>query len=121
MIRSNRMNTCLMVALASSTVLAYGWGLVRSASAEVADDHGVACQYAPAPTTSGFRMAGYYVAKATRPEGPYEFKDVVLGRREKGKGLWDSAMASNPAVYKVFATCRSCIAGSRKVCGAESG
>lgn len=38
-------------------------------------------------------------ATAPRPEGPYKFQDVVIGRREQGK--WDSGMGSNPAIYQV--------------------
>jgi hypothetical protein len=38
-------------------------------------------------------------ATAARPEGPYAFQEVVIGRREPGK--WDSAMGHNPAIYQV--------------------
>jgi hypothetical protein len=38
-------------------------------------------------------------ATASKPEGPYVFQEVVIGRRESGK--WDSGMAHNPAIYKV--------------------
>ena len=41
-------------------------------------------------------------AEASRPEGPYVFKEVVIGKRAAGK--WDSAMAHNPAIYKVGGT-----------------
>ncbi len=37
-------------------------------------------------------------AVAPRPEGPYAFQEVVIGKRAKGK--WDSGMAHNPAIYK---------------------
>lgn len=38
-------------------------------------------------------------AVASRPEGPYQFAQVVIGRREPDK--WDSGMAHNPAIYRV--------------------
>lgn len=38
-------------------------------------------------------------AVASRPEGPYQFAQVVIGRREADK--WDSGMAHNPAIYQV--------------------
>ena len=38
-------------------------------------------------------------AVASRPEGPFKFQEVVIGRREPDK--WDSGMAHNPAIYKV--------------------
>jgi len=41
-------------------------------------------------------------AEASKPEGPYLFKEVVIGQRASGK--WDSAMAHNPAIYKVGGT-----------------
>jgi hypothetical protein len=41
-------------------------------------------------------------AEASRPEGPNVFKEVVIGKRAAGK--WDSAMAHNPAIYKVGGT-----------------
>ena len=41
-------------------------------------------------------------AVASRPEGPYVFQDVVIGKREKGR--WDSAMAHNPAIYRTGGT-----------------
>ncbi len=47
----------------------------------------------------GYRAHSEIVrAVASRPEGPYVFKDVIIGRRAAGK--WDSAMAHNPAIYK---------------------
>jgi hypothetical protein len=38
-------------------------------------------------------------AVATRPEGPYVFQEVIIGKRAAGK--WDSGMAHNPVIYKV--------------------
>ncbi len=47
----------------------------------------------------GYRQHSEIVrAVAARPEGPYKFEEVVIGRREPGR--WDSAMAHNPAVYR---------------------
>jgi len=37
-------------------------------------------------------------ATADRPEGPYQFQEVVLGKRAKSK--FDSSMAHNPAIYQ---------------------
>jgi hypothetical protein len=59
----------------------------------------------PASTTfpEGYRQHSEIVrAEASRPEGPYVFKEVVIGKRAAGK--WDSAMAHNPAIYKVGGT-----------------
>ena len=51
----------------------------------------------------GYRQHSEIVrAEASRPEGPYVFKEVVIGKRAAGK--WDSAMAHNPAVYQVGGT-----------------
>jgi hypothetical protein len=51
----------------------------------------------------GYRQHSEIVrAEASRPEGPYAFKEVVIGQRAAGK--WDSAMAHNPAIYKVGGT-----------------
>ncbi len=51
----------------------------------------------------GYRQHSEIVrAEASRPEGPYAFKEVVIGGRTAGK--WDSAMAHNPAIYKVNGT-----------------
>ncbi len=48
----------------------------------------------------GYRQHSEIVrAEASKPQGPYEFKEVVIGKRAAGK--WDSAMAHNPAIYKV--------------------
>ena len=48
----------------------------------------------------GYRQHSEIVrAYAATPEGPYLFKQVVIGKRAAGK--WDSAMAHNPAIYKV--------------------
>lgn len=48
----------------------------------------------------GYRQNSEIVrAVASRPEGPYKFQEVVIGKREPGK--WDSGMAHNPAIYKV--------------------
>jgi len=48
----------------------------------------------------GYRQHSEIVrATAARPEGPYQFQEVVIGARAAGK--WDSAMAHNPAIYKV--------------------
>jgi hypothetical protein len=47
----------------------------------------------------GYRQHSEIVrATSTRPEGPYQFQEVVIGKRAPGK--WDSAMAHNPAIYK---------------------
>ena len=59
------------------------------------------------PTETGFpegyRQHSEIVrAESSRPEGPYVFKQVVIGKRAAGK--WDSAMAHNPAIYKVGGT-----------------
>jgi hypothetical protein len=51
----------------------------------------------------GYRQHSEIVrAESCRPEGPYVFKEVVIGARATGK--WDSAMAHNPAIYKVGGT-----------------
>ena len=51
----------------------------------------------------GYRQHSEIVrAEASRPEGPYVFKEVVIGTRAAGK--WDSAMAHNPAIYHVGGT-----------------
>ncbi len=48
----------------------------------------------------GYRQHSEIVrAEASKPEGPYVFKEVVIGSRTAGK--WDSAMAHNPAIYQV--------------------
>jgi hypothetical protein len=47
----------------------------------------------------GYRQNSEIVrAVASRPEGPYKFAEVVVGKREPDK--WDSGMAHNPAIYK---------------------
>ena len=56
----------------------------------------------PVETTfpDGYRQNSEIVrAVAAQPEGPYSFQEIVIGKRAAGK--WDSAMASNPAIYKV--------------------
>ena len=51
----------------------------------------------------GYRQHSEIVrAEAATPEGPYVFKEVVIGQRAAGK--WDSAMAHNPAIYEVGGT-----------------
>lgn len=51
----------------------------------------------------GYRQHSEIVrAEASRPEGPYVLKEVVIGKRAAGK--WDSAMAHNPAIYQVGGT-----------------
>ena len=48
----------------------------------------------------GYRQHSEIVrATAARPEGPYTFQEVVIGSRSAGR--WDSAMAHNPAIYRV--------------------
>ena len=48
----------------------------------------------------GYRQYSEIVrAVASRPEGPYAFAEVVIAKRPAGK--WDSAMAHNPAIYRV--------------------
>lgn len=47
----------------------------------------------------GYRAHSEIVrAEAARPEGPYAFREVVIGARAAGR--WDSGMAHNPAVYR---------------------
>jgi len=56
------------------------------------------------PEATGF-PGGYFQhseivrAVCENPLGPYRFAEVVIGRRPPGK--WDSAMAHNPAIYRV--------------------
>jgi len=51
----------------------------------------------------GYRRHSEIVrAVASQPEGPYKFQEVIIGGRAAGK--WDSAMAHNPAIYKVGST-----------------
>jgi hypothetical protein len=51
----------------------------------------------------GYRQHSEIVrAEAFKAEGPYVFKEVVIGKRAAGK--WDSAMAHNPAIFKVGGT-----------------
>ncbi len=51
----------------------------------------------------GYRQHSEIVrAQASKPEGPYVFKEVVIGKRDAGK--WDSAMAHNPAIYQAGGT-----------------
>lgn len=48
----------------------------------------------------GYRQHSEIVrGTSSRPEGPYTFEEVVIGPRAQGK--WDSAMAHNPAIYRV--------------------
>lgn len=59
----------------------------------------------PTNTTfpDGYRQHPEIVrAEASRPEGPYIFKEVVIGKRAAGK--WDSASVHNPAICKVGGT-----------------
>ncbi len=59
----------------------------------------------PTETTfpDGYRQHSEIVrAEASRPEGPYIFKEVVIAGRAAGK--WDSACAHNPAIYEVGGT-----------------
>jgi hypothetical protein len=56
----------------------------------------------PVATTfpEGYRLHSEIVrATSSKPEGPYAFQEVVIGKRAAGK--WDSGMAHNPAIYKV--------------------
>jgi len=51
----------------------------------------------------GYRTHSEIVrATASRPEGPYTFQQVIIGKRAKGK--WDSGMAHNPSIYRVGRT-----------------
>ena len=51
----------------------------------------------------GYRQHSEIVrAEASKPDGPYTFKEVVIASRPAGK--WDSAMAHNPAIYQVGGT-----------------
>jgi hypothetical protein len=48
----------------------------------------------------GYRQHSEIVrAVSENPLGPYRFEDVVIAKRAAGK--WDSAMAHNPAIYRV--------------------
>ena len=48
----------------------------------------------------GYRTHSEIVrATAARPEGPYTFQEVVIGKRAPGK--CDSGMAHNPVIYRV--------------------
>lgn len=50
----------------------------------------------------GYRTHSEIVrATSDRPEGPYGFQEVVIGKR--GPGTWDGGMAHNPAIYRVGA------------------
>ena len=51
----------------------------------------------------GYRKHSEIVrATASKPEGPYTFQEVIIGKRAPGK--WDSAMAHNPVIYKTGST-----------------
>jgi hypothetical protein len=51
----------------------------------------------------GYRAHSEIVrATARKPEGPYTFAEVVIGKRSADK--WDSGMAHNPAIYRVGET-----------------
>ena len=51
----------------------------------------------------GYRTHSEIVrATAAKPEGPYTFQEVVIGKRAAGK--WDSAMAHNPVIYQTGST-----------------
>jgi hypothetical protein len=51
----------------------------------------------------GYRTHSEIVrATADKAEGPYTYQEVVIGKRPSGK--WDSAMAHNPAIYRVGET-----------------
>jgi hypothetical protein len=51
----------------------------------------------------GYRQHSEIVrAEASRPEGTYVFKEVVIGKRTTGK--WDSAWEHNPTIYRVGRT-----------------
>lgn len=79
----------------------YVWG---GSVIKVGETYHMFAERWPERTTfpEGYRQHADIVrAEAARPEGPYEFKEVVLARRKEGKGRWDSAMACNPAVYKI--------------------
>lgn len=48
----------------------------------------------------GYRTHSEIVrATADKAEGPYTFQEVVIAKR--AAGMWDSAMAHNPAIYRV--------------------
>ena len=58
----------------------------------------------PAETNfpDGYRTHSEIVrATAERPEGPYAFQEVVVGKRP---GAWDGGMVHNPAIYHVGST-----------------
>ncbi len=51
----------------------------------------------------GYRTHSEIVrATSAKPEGPYVFQEVVIGKRASGN--WDSGMAHNPAIYRVGPT-----------------
>jgi hypothetical protein len=78
-----------------------GWFVWCGAAIEVGDEYHMFASRWPEDTKfpEGYRANSEIVrAVASRPEGPYVFQEVVIGKRAAGK--WDSGMAHNPAIYK---------------------
>ena len=79
-----------------------GWFVWCGAVIKVGDEYHMFASRWPEETKfpEGYRANSEIVrAVASRPEGPYVFQEVVVGKRAAGK--WDSGMAHNPAIYKV--------------------
>lgn len=82
-----------------------GWFVWCGAAIEVDGTYHLFAARWPESTKfpEGYRAHSEIVrATADRPEGPYAFREVVIGKREPGK--WDSGMAHNPAIYRVGGT-----------------
>ena len=79
-----------------------GWFVWCGAAIKVGEDYHLFASRWPETTKfpDGYRTHSEIVrAVAARPEGPYTFQEVVIGRRAAGH--WDSGMAHNPAIYRV--------------------
>jgi hypothetical protein len=82
-----------------------GWFVWCGAVIKVGADYHMFASRWPEATKfpDGYRAHSEIVrAVAPRPEGPFVFQEVVIGKREAGK--WDSGMAHNPAIYRTGAT-----------------
>jgi len=78
-----------------------GWFVWCGTAIKVGDEYDLFASRWPegAQFPEGYRTNSEIVrAVASRPEGPYVFQEVVIGKRAAGK--WDSGMAHNPAIYK---------------------